>query len=256
MAKYLLIALGIVSVTNLALFLLVYRLKANKLADASYAIIFVSIAVYGLLAEGVEWGKATLFGMLALWACRVGLFSWLRNWRTGCDVRLNNLRGRFWAFTGFVALQSLAVWVMLFPALIAFRLPELSCDALSCAGFFLLLTGFMIATIADWQRYRYSASSLDRDGWVETGLWKYSRHPNYFGEMLMWLGLYLFIVSSLTVGEGLLAAVGAVVSLFMVLFLNGVRPIERLADERWGKNGAYRAYKARTSLLVILPPKG
>lgn len=91
--------------------------------------------------------------------------------------------------------------------------------------------------------------------WITSGLWKYSRHPNYFGEITHWVGVYLFLVGGLVGLEKVVGLIGPLYIAGLILFVSGVPILERKADERWGNDKNYQEYKRRTSILVPLPPK-
>lgn len=255
MTVYLLTVLGIILAIQMVLLLVAYRFRADRWVEAGHAAMFLAVALYGLLSYGFDWGKGVLFIMISTWALRLAVIAFLRNWRTGRTEQFSSLRGRPWTFARQWLFQAVSVWVGVLPAMVAFGLSEVACDALSVVGFFVWLTGFGIEVVADWQRYRFKRRVGDRDGWIDTGLWRYSRHPNYFGEIVLWAGLYLYVLSSFSVEQALVTVIGPLSVAWLVMRVNGVAPLERSADERWGKNGNYQAYKARTSLLIIFPPK-
>jgi steroid 5-alpha reductase family enzyme len=97
---------------------------------------------------------------------------------------------------------------------------------------------------------KYNFNKLKTGKWISIGLWKYSRHPNYFGEILCWIGIYIFAFSSLTNLDKLIALISPAYIAFLLIFVTGLPPLEKFADEKWGKDKEYQKYKKRTSILI------
>ncbi len=113
--------------------------------------------------------------------------------------------------------------------------------------------GLIIETIADVQKIQFKNNPANKGKWIESGIWRYSRHPNYFGEIVVWIGVYIVAATSLPFVQ---AAIGLISPLFIIvllLFVSGIPILEKSADKRWGNDPAYKKYKKRTSLLIPLP---
>jgi steroid 5-alpha reductase family enzyme len=139
------------------------------------------------------------------------------------------------------------------PAPGAFSAPAGSFGFFEGLGLALWIIGFMFEVVADAQKSRFKKAGSA--GFISSGLWKYSRHPNYFGEALLWWGLFIFALPSLT-GLLLLAVIGPVFITLLLLFVSGVPLLEKSADAKYGSDPAYQEYKRRTSIFVPLPPSG
>ncbi|HUF47203.1 MAG TPA: DUF1295 domain-containing protein [Vicinamibacterales bacterium] len=112
--------------------------------------------------------------------------------------------------------------------------------------------GLTIETVADAQKFRFKSQPGGGAHWVDTGLWSLSRHPNYFGEILCWWGVFLFAWPDL--GRwALLGMVGPTTLTAILLFFTGIPTLERSAREKWGEDPAYEAYRERTRMLVPWP---
>jgi steroid 5-alpha reductase family enzyme len=111
----------------------------------------------------------------------------------------------------------------------------------------------VVEAAADAQKSAFKANDANRGRFITTGLWRYSRHPNYFGEILVWWGLFVYAVPFLH-GAAFAVVVGPVFITLLLLFVSGIPLLERSADEKYGDDPAYRDYKRRTSILVPLPP--
>lgn len=255
MWPYVLTTLGLSLAINMAMSLVAFRLKTDKLTDISYAVSFVALALVGLFTYTPDVDKLILFSMIALWALRLGGFLLARIWAMKRDTRFDGIREDFWKFARFWVAQGVSVWVILLPALLAFGGSAVTYTTISFIGMGVWGLGLAIEATADLQKRHFSQNPANKDKWIATGLWRYSRHPNYFGEMLVWIGLYLFVLPSLSGVWQLVAAVGPLFIVSLLLFVSGVPPLEKSADARWGKNAEYQKYKRRTSPVVLLPPK-
>jgi steroid 5-alpha reductase family enzyme len=112
----------------------------------------------------------------------------------------------------------------------------------------------VIEAVSDAQKSAFKGKQTEGERFITSGLWRYSRHPNYFGELLVWWGLFVFAVPFLA-GAAFLVVVGPVFITVLLLFVSGIPLLERSAEERYGDDPAYREYKRRTSVLVPLPPR-
>ncbi|HEY4976343.1 MAG TPA: DUF1295 domain-containing protein, partial [Gaiellaceae bacterium] len=101
----------------------------------------------------------------------------------------------------------------------------------------------------------FKGREANRGRFVSSGLWRYSRHPNYFGEMLVWWGLFLYAVPFLD-GAAFFVALGPVFLTLLLLFVSGIPLLEKSAEAKYGADLAYREYKRKTSILLPLPPRG
>lgn len=190
--------------------------------------------------------------MVIAWGLRLGIFLFIRIRKMKRDKRFDGIRESFFRFLKFWALQGLAVWVILIPALF-FVNSEIS--EVFWFGFFIWAVGLTIESTADIQKYKFKQNKKNKYKFIQTGLWKYSRHPNYFGEMLCWIGVYLFVFLSLTSLQRIFALASPLFIIILLLFVTGLPPLEKYADEKWGKQKEYFEYKRKTSILIPWIPK-
>ncbi|MFT7265036.1 MAG: steroid 5-alpha reductase family enzyme, partial [Halioglobus sp.] len=122
-------------------------------------------------------------------------------------------------------------------------------------GGLIWVTGFAIEVIADNQKGRFRSVAANRDTFINHGLWKYSRHPNYFGEILLWLGIAVAAFPVLS-GWQYVTLVSPVFVYLLLTQVSGVKMLEARALRRWGDNEAYQAYLKRTPALVLNPWAG
>jgi len=114
--------------------------------------------------------------------------------------------------------------------------------------------GLILETIADYQKYTFKNDPTNHGKWIQCGLWKFSRHPNYFGELLVWWGLFIIAFGFLT-GALWLTILGPIYLTLLLLFVSGVPTLENKYDQRYKDNGDFQRYKESTSLIIPLPPK-
>jgi steroid 5-alpha reductase family enzyme len=240
---YLIIAL----LFNSVVFLFAYKLMTDKLTDISYALTFILLVSLSFLYSDRGLFKIVLLLMVLLWALRLGVFLFLRVSKSGRDKRFDGMREDFYKFLKFWVLQGVAVWVILLPSIMFFR-RETIYSYFVLIGFLIWFFGFFIELIADFQKYKFNKSNQGK--WISTGLWRYSRHPNYFGEILCWFGIYFFAFGSLMGVERIVGLISPLFIAVLLIFLTGLPQLEKYADKKWGKVKEYREYKRKTSILV------
>ena len=251
-----LIALGVCVAINAIFFVFAAVLHTDKVTDLSYSISFVVLAVF-LLVRGGHYTALHIVTAVAifLWGARLGSYLFLRILRTGVDHRFDDIREHPLRFARFWALQAVTVWVVMLPATILFSLPgSAAFPVVSIVGFALWAIGFALEEVADGQKSRFRRNPENSGRFIATGLWRYSRHPNYFGESLLWWGLFIAMIPVFS-GWDFLTAIGPVFLTALLLFVSGVPPLERSADGKYGGQPAYRQYKKKTSIFVPLPPR-
>jgi steroid 5-alpha reductase family enzyme len=192
--------------------------------------------------------------MIAAWGLRLAGFLFVRILKQKKDKRFDGIRENFWKFLSFWVLQGVSVWLILLPAML-FMYQGTRVTFLTWLGFAVWLFGLHIEAIADMQKSNFKKDPKNKGRWIESGLWKYSRHPNYFGEMTCWTGAYLFTFSSLPVLFKLIGLASPLYIAILLLFVTGLPKLEAEADAKFGKMKGYREYKKRTSVIIPLPLK-
>lgn len=191
--------------------------------------------------------------LMSLWASRLGLFLFRRVRREGDgrfdEIKANPLRFALaWTLQGcWIALTSLAAWTI-------HATPAAPLGALDALGVGMWTAGFALETVADRQKAAFRADPATAGRFVDVGLWRWSRHPNYFGEILLWTGIAV-IGSSVFTGLGWLGWISPVFVALLLTRVSGIPLLERRADERWGEDPDYRSYKDRTPVLLPWPPR-
>lgn len=250
----LVISLGISMLIQLFFFTFAVIRKTDLFTDLSYGITFVIVAWATLFAtEYTTTPKWVAVALISLWGVRIAGYLFMRILTIKKDRRFDGIREDPIKFAMFWLLQGFSVWVIMLPAMALIGLTQTEdIHTISWAGAFISFLGLVIETIADQQKFDFKNENPDM--WADTGLWKYSRHPNYFGEMLVWWGIFILVAPFLE-GIAFLVLAGPIWITALLLFITGIPTIESRYDEKYADNNAYHEYKRRTSLLIPLPPK-
>ena len=199
----------------------------------------------------------TLFAVL-IWGLRMSVYLVHRNWGHGEDVRYTKLRS--WAPEGWAfhwlslrqvfLLQGVVIWLLTLPQQIFFWVaPAADMTAIAWLGLSLWGIGFFFETVGDWQLSKFRADESKRGTVLNTGLWRYTRHPNYFGELAKWWGLFLIAIKVPQVGFGL---VGVLLYSWLVLRVTGKATLEKKLGR---EKPDYEDYVRTTSGLIPWFPK-
>ncbi len=244
------------------LFVLVYvlaRVIDNfGIVDIAWSYSFIVIAViYAALGEGWPLRRALVATMATLWALRLGTHLLVRIARKHPeeDGRYRQLR-KDWGslfmvkMAGFFQLQALSVVVLGYPFLAACSNPSIGMRPLEWAGAALWLIAISGEALSDAQLSWFKRSPANRGQVCDAGLWRYSRHPNYFFEWLIWVSYFLFASAS---PWGWVSILSPACILFLLLRVTGIPATEEQSVR--SKGDLYRRYQERTSAFVPLPPK-
>jgi steroid 5-alpha reductase family enzyme len=249
MLNDLLLTLVVSLVIQAVLFAFAATFKTDKVTDLSYGLTFVVLAGW-LFVRGERIAPPTLVlaGMVIAWGVRLAGYLFFRIMTIGRDARFDGIREHFWPFFKFWLGQGIAVWVIMLPVTIWFAAPGLWHPFMTMGGI-IWAAGLVIETVADAQKFAAKQRPGGGGRWVDTGLWSLSRHPNYFGEMLCWWGVYVFVAPDLGAWNAL-GILGPISITYILLKVTGIPTLEKSANAKWGANPEYKAYVARTRRLV------
>ena len=206
-----------------------------------------------LLSQVVDGRSILLLALVVIWAARLGTFLFRRIHKAGKDVRFDEIKPSFIRFLNTWTLQGLWVTFTLAAALAAITTTtrkELGLFAL--IGFLIWIFGFAFEVTADAQKSRFRADPANKDKFIQTGVWAWSRHPNYFGEIVLWIGVAVIILPILR-GWQWVTLISPIFVALLLTRISGVPMLEKRADEKWGGQEAYEAYKERTPVLIPRP---
>jgi steroid 5-alpha reductase family enzyme len=233
-------------------FLLARARKRLDTVDSAWGLGFVLIAWLAVAQRST--GRSLLLAILvSIWGVRLSAHIYKRSRARGDDRRYKELsekwRGNFWlrAYGSIFLLQGVLIVLVSAPLIVATNHELSGWSWLSGLGVGLWALGFILEAIADHQLAVFMLQK-DRPKVLQTGLWHYSRHPNYFGELTQWWGIALI---ALQVSYGWIGLIGPLTLSVLIVFISGIPPIER----HRAKDPEYRAYQRRTSALIPLPTK-
>lgn len=248
------LALWAYSVQWLA-FVPAYWRQTEHFYDLTGSLTYASVALLALWA-GEAHDRALLLALLVgIWCARLGSFLFRRVRRDGKDGRFDDIKPDWSRFLVAWTLQGLWVFMTLLAALIAMtHAIAVEIDAWAIAGAGVWLCGFVIEVVADAQKSTFKANPANQGRFINTGLWAWSRHPNYFGEILLWWGICMIAVPCFT-GWQWLGLLSPLFVAWLITGVSGVPMLEERADKKWAGEPAYEQYKANTPVLMLRPPR-
>lgn len=214
----------------------------------------VAAVVYALSLEAVGLRGAIVLTLVAIWSLRLSVYITVRNWGEGEDYRYQKIRADndpgFWFKSLYIVflLQGVLAWIIsisLLPAITS----GAGLNVLDYAAIALWVTGFFFEAVGDYQLSRFKADPANKGKVMDRGLWRYTRHPNYFGDFCVWWSFYLFAVAA----GGWWSIVSPLLMSFLLLKVSGVAMLEKTIADRRPK---YADYIARTNAFFPGPRKG
>jgi len=234
---------------NVLIFIIAFIFKSDKLTDLTYSLTFILISLFFLLYNHIALSKTILFLMILIWALRLGGYLFYRINKIKKDSRFDKIRANFFKFLFFWIFQGITAFIILVPSMLYFN-SETKLSYLSFIGIFVFLIGFLIETISDIQKFNFIINPKNKNKWIEHGLWKYSRHPNYFGEMLVWIGIYVYCINSISWIYGIISPLFLI---FILRYVSGVPMLEKKNNEKFKNNKKYLEYKKKTNMFIVWP---
>lgn len=219
--------------------------------DLTGALSYIATLAFAIAANPQISSPNLLLGlMVAVWAVRLGSFLFLRVKKSGQDRRFNEIKKLFFRFLFTWTLGGAWVFITMAAALAAITSTgDRGFDSFFVIGAIVWLAGFTIEVVADFQKSRFRANPSNTDKFITTGLWSRSRHPNYFGEILLWFGIAIIVTPVLS-GWQYITLISPFFVTLLLTRVSGVNLLETSAAERWGSNADYQRYVANTPVLV------
>ena len=230
-----------------------YLFQTEKFYDLTGSITYLSVVWFVFLSTyqsiSLNFGNLILALLISIWTIRLGLFLFMRIHKAGEDKRFRTIKTSASQF--FMTFTISGLWVTLCSmcALVAISSPEgLVMNALTYVGIILFIIGFGIEIVADNQKTAFRSIEANKDSFITSGLWSKSRHPNYFGEVLLWFAIAVISFSSLE-GLQLITLISPVFTYILLVYVSGVRMLEDMNDKKWADNEQYKSYKKNTPML-------
>jgi len=235
-------------------FIPAWKAQTEKYFDLTGSLTFISLILLALLLSPEPDTRSLLLAVLvSVWAIRLGSFLFLRIRKDGSDGRFDEIKPVFTRFLLTWTLQGLWVFLTMSAALVAITSSEREpLEFFAFAGLLVWLSGFSLEVIADAQKRQFRNDPANAGKFINTGLWAWSRHPNYFGEILLWTGVTLIAVPVLS-GLQWVIIISPVFVTLLLTRVSGIPLLEARAARRWGNDPEYQQYLATTPRLVPLP---
>jgi len=229
-----------------------YIFQTEKFYDLTGSITYLSIvfsAVYITGSQNVA--DYIIVGCVAIWALRLGSFLFMRIHKAGEDRRFRLIKPNFTRFLMTWTLQGMWVSMCLLCVMTALSSKNgIILNNIFFAGLFVFILGFSIEIIADHQKTIFRKDEKNKDKFISTGLWAYSRHPNYFGEIMLWFGISVMSFSSLS-GLQYLTLISPIFVYILLVYISGVRILEDQGLKKWGDLESYKKYIKNTPSLFF-----
>ncbi len=228
-----------------------FLLKTEKYYDLVGSLTYiatVSLAYFSV--ENKTMIDSIIYFYVMVWALRLGIYLFRRVRNDGKDVRFEQAKRHFLWFLQYWMGQALWVSLTACTAIIGILSPEDDLlPVLAMIGMALWLSGFTIESISDYQKRVFRKENNPSESFIHTGLWARSRHPNYFGEIMLWTGIAVIALNTLT-GIEYITLVSPIFVYILLTRMSGINKLEQIADERYGHLEEYQRYKRNTPVLV------
>ena len=240
----------LIFIIQIIVFIPSFIFKTEHYYDLTGGITFIIVILYSFyekfqIIEFIDFRSVILVLFILIWSLRLSLYLFFRV-KVGGDVRFIEIKKNFLRFMRAWIFQGTWVFICSFPVLIVLLNKPLENDLFLYVGIFFWVFGFLFEVIADRQKVIFNKTSKGK--FISTGLWSFSRHPNYFGELVLWLGITIISLPTFLEFQYL----GLITPIFIYLLLtkvSGVNLLEELAEKRWGNSKDYILYKNNTPVF-------
>ncbi|MFT4988538.1 MAG: steroid 5-alpha reductase family enzyme, partial [Acidimicrobiales bacterium] len=231
--------------------------KTERFFDLTGSLTYASVTILALiLGPNNEVTSFIMAGLIFIWAGRLGTFLFKRIQNDGgIDGRFNKIRANpvrlfeTWTLQAlWVSLTALAAWTAITSA------DEAPFGVLTVIGLIVWIIGFAIEVRADGEKSTFKKDSANHGRFISTGIWAWSRHPNYFGEITLWIGMALIALPAFD-GREFAALVSPLFVILLLTKISGLPALERRGLKRWGDDADYQKYVKDVPVLIPRPPR-
>ena len=241
---------------NWLVFVHAYLAQTERFFDLTGSIAYVSVIAVSLALTAELDSRSLLLGaMVLVWAARLGSFLFARIRRDGSDGRFDALKPSLPRFLMTWTLQGLWVLLTVACALAAITTARpVPLGGVAALGTLIWTFGFAVEVIADREKSRFRGDPNNRGRFIQNGIWAWSRHPNYFGEITLWLGVAVVAFPVLS-GWQYATLISPVFVYLLLTRISGIPLLESRGKKKWGHEPEYQAYRERTPALFLRPPR-
>ena len=245
------LSVGLIFLIQWLVFIPAFVKQTEKFFDLTGSITYITVITIALLAsKSLDARSILLWSLVVIWAIRLGSFLFRRIQKAGRDDRFDEIKPSFIRFLNVWTIQALWVTFTVAAALVAItNSNRKELDLFAVIGCLLWIIGFAFEVTADSQKSRFSADSKNKGKFIQSGLWSLSRHPNYFGEIVLWIGIAIIAFPVLQ-GWQWVAMISPVFVTLLLTRVSGVPLLEQKADKKWGGQTDYEDYKKNTPVLI------
>lgn len=231
-------------------FIPAYWLQTEKFFDLTGSLTYITVITLALVfSKDIDGRSILLWALVLIWALRLGTFLFGRIRQAGKDDRFDEIKPSFIRFLNVWTIQALWITFTAAAALVAITsATRRGVDAFAVIGFLVWTIGFAFEVVADLQKGRFNADPRNKGKFIRTGVWSRSRHPNYFGEIVLWIGIAIIALPVLR-GWQWVALISPIFVTLLLTRVSGVPLLEAKADKKWGGQVDYEAYKKKTPVL-------
>ena len=228
--------------------------KTEKFYDLTGSLSYISVISCILYSKVQDFesgiGEVVISLAIIIWSARLGTFLFLRIKKAGEDKRFREFKKSWSKF--LVAWTTSGMWVTICSACAMTAIASeniIELNTIFFIGLFMFVFGFSLEIIADYQKTKFRSISANKDKFISSGLWSKSRHPNYVGEIILWLGISVMSFSNL---EGLqyITLISPIFTYWLLVYISGVSILEKSGQEKWGHLKEYQDYIKKTPKLI------
>ena len=234
------------------LFIPAYIFQTEKFYDLSGSLTYISVVSFCFYSNyessRINLGNIIISSLIIMWAVRLGSFLFIRIKKAGEDIRFREIKKSPSRFFMTWTLQGM--WVSLCSACALAGIANgIEINSYFYTGIIVFIIGFTAEIIADNQKSKFRKDPNNRDKFISSGLWKHSRHPNYLGEITLWLGISIISFSSLA-GWQLITLISPIFTYLLLVYVSGIRILDYNGNKKWGHLDSYKDYRKNTPRLI------
>ena len=233
-------------------FIPAYIFQTEKFFDLTGSITYLTTVLAALyITDSGKIADYVIVLCIVIWAIRLGSFLFMRIHKAGEDRRFREIKTNFTRFFMTWTLQGMWVSMCLLCVLTALSsYSGIIMNNVFYIGLLIFILGFIIEVVADHQKTVFRKDLNNKDKFISTGLWSYSRHPNYLGEILLWFGVAIMSFSSLQDLQ-YFTLISPIFVYILLVYISGIRILENQGDKKWGHLDSYKEYLKNTPRLFF-----